>query len=213
MTDHELSSLLQEWKRTPAPPTLDARVFGDRKVIVPRWWDRVPPLVTALSGVAAGGLVVLGLITLLSDHARVPESPETPAPLVRTVAPAAEPVKELPPVPPKARQTPRIAAAPRPAPNLSAVAPTLIYGPSAIYPPGAQALAATTNVKVRIRIDKDGHVVEATVIDGDPLLDDAAIETVMGWVFSPYRLNGDPVDTTSEVTVSFTSGVPTVKKQ
>ena len=205
MTDTELSSLLQEWKRTPAPPTLDARVFR-RKVVVPRWWDRVPPLVTALSGVAAGGLVVFGLITLVSDRARVP------AALVRPAAPAAEPVKELPPIPPKARRTPRIVAAPRPAPVLSAAVPTLVYGPSAIYPPGAQALAATTNVKVRIRIDKDGHVVEATVIDGDPLLDDAAIETVMGWVFQPSMLSGKPVDTTSEVTVSFTSGVPKPKK-
>jgi TonB family protein len=212
MTDNELSSLLQEWKRTPAPTTLDARVFRSRKVVVPRWWDRVPPLVTALSGVAVGGLVVFGLITLVSDRASAPVSPETPAPLVRPAAPAAEPVEELPPVPPKARRTPRIVAAPRPAPTLSAVAPTLIYGPSAIYPPGAQALATTTNVKVRIRIDKDGHVVEATVIDGDPLLDDAAIETVMGWVFRPYMLNGAPVDMASEVTVSFTSGAPKAKK-
>jgi protein TonB len=65
---------------------------------------------------------------------------------------------------------------------------------------------------VRIRIDKDGHVVEATVVEGDPLLDDAAIETVMGWTFRPYMLNGVPMDMTSEVTVDFTSGAPKPKK-
>jgi TonB family protein len=495
MTDQELSSLLQEWKRTPAPPTLDARVFSVRTSTVPRWWDRVPPLATILAGAAAGGLVVYGIIGLVSYQARsrsVPQiAQQAPAPMVRPAAPAPETEKQSPqPLPVVAAPTPKVKAGPfqltwfdrqgrrlstfgqpgandgvvlspdgtraavrdaqddlwmldfargvrarltfcqcvgpspiwspdgsrvvfaggnshdklfekatsgadnsielfknagenmtptswsrdghfllfastkgpksasdvwvlpmegdrqpvlflgtpfnesnasfspdmrwvaydsdesgrrevyvRPAPGLGqakwlisqsgggepkwradgqeiffqappngtskmavevttagdslaaavpkllfrapidngwdvtpdgqrfllAVAPTgqptgqqtvqptpapivtsmaprPVYEPSAVYPPGAQGLTTTTSVKVRIKIDQNGHVVEASVIDGDPVLNDVAIAAVMGWVFQPYTLNGVPTETTTEVTVNFTSGAPSRPK-
>jgi protein TonB len=38
---------------------------------------------------------------------------------------------------------------------------------------------------------------------GHPLLVKAAIEAVEQWRYPPYRLNGDPVEVETEVTVNF----------
>jgi TonB family protein len=339
---------LKEWKRTPAPATLDARVFS-RKLIVPRWWDRVPASVTALSGVAAGGLVVYGLSLLISSHSTPPAAfavaPKAPAQIV-IETPA---LKELPRPAPKIL-IPKPAAPPSPSVRTSATplrpqgallvpgvimvdgqpmslqdgrvflfffdpecsscftaakslgqlkfrdditvvavptrvpqfaaalladakfkakmssdgdklrgvlkfdhppyavlldrgrqigaitpaqfnqadpaklssilqelgamatavistvtssAPRLVSRPSVIFPAGAEALAVTTSVKLHIRIGKDGHVIEATVTEGDPVLNDAALEAVKGWVYQPYLLNGEPTEQTADVVVDF----------
>ena len=44
---------------------------------------------------------------------------------------------------------------------------------------------------------------DVKVLRGVPLLDDAAVEAVRQWRFTPTRLNGEPVPVVMTVTVSF----------
>lgn len=190
MTDNELSNLLKEWKRTPAPPALSARVFKPRALPPSSWWDRIPASLTAAAGAVAGGLGVWALIALtihpqaapIPQQAKVEQSqpPVTPA-----VAP--EPVaKELPPTPkpPKPVQAKKLAKAP-PAENLTTASPRLLNGPVPLYPDDAPLLRSPITLKLRLRIDTKGRVIDAEVIDGDPLLSSIALEAVKAWLYEP----------------------------
>jgi protein TonB len=53
-------------------------------------------------------------------------------------------------------------------------------------------------------IAPDGIVREVRVLRSVPLLDDAAIEAVRQWAFTPTRLNGEAVPVVMTVTVTFT---------
>ena len=52
-------------------------------------------------------------------------------------------------------------------------------------------------------IDGQGRVVDAKVMREIPLLDQAAIDAVMQWVYTPTLLNGVPVPLIMTVTVNF----------
>ena len=79
----------------------------------------------------------------------------------------------------------------------------LLEGQQPVLPAGAAALVIKTSVTLRIRIGKDGSVLEATVIDGDPVLNDIALETVKEWRYQRYLLNGEPAERTTDVVVDF----------
>ena len=53
-------------------------------------------------------------------------------------------------------------------------------------------------------ISKDGNVIDAVVIRSQPLLDQAALDAVRLWKFTPTTLNGQPVEVKMTVTVNFT---------
>ena len=53
-------------------------------------------------------------------------------------------------------------------------------------------------------IDPTGRVANVRVLQGIPLLNDAALEAVRRWVYSPTLLNGVPVPVIMTVTVNFT---------
>jgi TonB family protein len=72
------------------------------------------------------------------------------------------------------------------------------------YPREAKAGGVEGTVKLQVRIERDGHVSEATVISGNPLLIAAAIEAVKQWLYRPTLLNGNPVEVETEVDVNFT---------
>jgi protein TonB len=55
-------------------------------------------------------------------------------------------------------------------------------------------------------IAEDGSVESVKVLRSKPLLDEAAMEAVRQWRFTPTRLNGQPVAVVMTVTVSFTLG-------
>ena len=82
-------------------------------------------------------------------------------------------------------------------------APTKIHDVSPIYPPIAQAVGVQGVVIIEATIGVDGDVVDARVLRSKPLLDQAALQAVREWRYTPTRLNGAPVAVVMTVTVNF----------
>ena len=59
-------------------------------------------------------------------------------------------------------------------------------------------------VIIEATIGADGRVKEAKVLRGQPLLDQAALDAVKQWQFTPTLLNNVPVPVIMTVTVNFT---------
>jgi TonB family protein len=72
-----------------------------------------------------------------------------------------------------------------------------------IYPDIARAAGVSGMVVLECTIDPTGHVVDARVITGHPLLNAAALDAVRQWRYSATRLNGVPVAVLMTVTVRF----------
>ncbi|MEX2663741.1 MAG: energy transducer TonB, partial [Vicinamibacterales bacterium] len=72
------------------------------------------------------------------------------------------------------------------------------------YPPVAQAARVSGMVILEIQVDREGQVTNTRVLRSIALLDQAAIDAVMQWRFTPTLLNGVPVPVIMTVTVSFT---------
>lgn len=71
------------------------------------------------------------------------------------------------------------------------------------YPAFAIAARISGTVHLRAIIGKDGTVRELEVVDGNPLLAQAAKVAVQNWRYQPTRLNGEPVEVETYVTVNF----------
>ena len=71
------------------------------------------------------------------------------------------------------------------------------------YPEDARHAHIEGQVFLRAVIDKKGNVKSATLIQGHPLLAQAAIEAVKKWKYKPHLLNGQPVNVETLVTVNF----------
>jgi len=81
--------------------------------------------------------------------------------------------------------------------------PQKIHDVSPIYPPIAQAARAQGVVIVEAVIGTDGRVQDARILRSAPLLDEAALAAVRQWLYTPTRLNGQPVSVVMTVTVRF----------
>jgi protein TonB len=73
-----------------------------------------------------------------------------------------------------------------------------------VYPPIAQSARVSGTVIVEVTIGADGRVTNATILRSIPLLDQAALDAVKQWVFTPTLLNNVPVPVIMTVTVNFT---------
>ena len=74
-----------------------------------------------------------------------------------------------------------------------------------VYPNLAKSVRIQGVVVLAIVIGKDGSVQgEIKLVAGHPLLTPAAIEAVKQWTYQPLFLNGQPVEVSTQVTVSFT---------
>jgi protein TonB len=71
------------------------------------------------------------------------------------------------------------------------------------YPSIAQSARIGGVVIIEAIIGENGRVQEARVIRSIPLLDQAAIDAVSQWVYTPVTLNGVPVPVIMTVTVNF----------
>ena len=83
-------------------------------------------------------------------------------------------------------------------------AANLIRKITPVYPVDAKANGIQGVVRLGVRIDKDGHVSDVTVLSGDPTLTYVAVEAVKQWLYRPTLLNGSPVEVLTEVDVNFT---------
>jgi TonB family protein len=79
----------------------------------------------------------------------------------------------------------------------------LIHKVQPIYPPEAKRKGIEGTVLLQITIGKDGLMKDVKLISGPPELVDAAIGAVQQWRYTPYLLQGNPVEVESTVKVTF----------
>jgi protein TonB len=72
-----------------------------------------------------------------------------------------------------------------------------------VYPAIAQSARVQGIVIIEATIGPDGRVTDARVLRSIPLLDDAALQAVKEWQFTPTLLNKEPVPVVMTVTVQF----------
>ena len=75
-----------------------------------------------------------------------------------------------------------------------------------VYPPIAKAAGIQGMVVLQAMIGQDGRVENLRVISGPAMLQQSAIDAVKTWRYSPYQLNGEPVEVQTTVNVIFTLG-------
>jgi protein TonB len=113
--------------------------------------------------------------------------------------PLGEPAGRLPDVPP--------AAAPAPKPTYRAGGnirpPTKVRHVPPVYPPIAQQNKIEGVVILEAVIAENGRVRDVRVLRSVPLLDQAAVDAVRQWHFTPTLLNGEAVPVVMTVTVRF----------
>jgi len=105
------------------------------------------------------------------------------------------PPPPMPPPPPRRTEPLRVGGVIQPPRKLHEVAP--------LYPTIAQASGIEGVVILEAVIAEDGSVRDVRALRSIPLLDQAAIDAVRQWRFSPTLLNGEPVPIVMTVTVSF----------
>ncbi|HEY9467104.1 MAG TPA: TonB family protein [Vicinamibacterales bacterium] len=81
--------------------------------------------------------------------------------------------------------------------------PTRVVYVAPAYPQLALAARKEGTVILQAVIDEQGSVREVQVLRGDPLLNDAAMQAVAKWHFTPTTLNGTTVPVVMTVTVTF----------
>jgi periplasmic protein TonB len=79
----------------------------------------------------------------------------------------------------------------------------LIYRVQPNYPPLARAARVQGAVELRAIISKTGTIENLVVVRGHPMLAGAALDAVRQWRYRPYRLNNEPIEVETEITVNF----------
>ena len=103
---------------------------------------------------------------------------------------------EAPPPPPPPQAPVRVGGNIKP--------PTKTRDVKPVYPAIAQSARVQGVVIIEATIGPDGKVKDAKVLRSIPLLDQAALDAVKQWEFTPTLLNGVPVPVIMTVTVNFT---------
>lgn len=119
---------------------------------------------------------------------------EAPQPVVSAPAQMNVPLSAAPNVAVAAAPPVRVSQS-TPAQLLTSVAPK--------YPEIARSMRASGNVVLQVTVGKDGAVKAVKVVSGHALLREAASSAVRQWRYRPATLNGQPTDTTLDVTVRF----------
>jgi TonB family protein len=83
--------------------------------------------------------------------------------------------------------------------------PRRIHYVEPVYPPIARAAAVSGTVIIDATIAADGTVRDMRVLRSVPLLEQAALDAVRMWQYSPTLLNGRPVEVVMTVTVTFSA--------
>jgi protein TonB len=72
-----------------------------------------------------------------------------------------------------------------------------------VYPELAKRARVEATVILEVNVDEEGNVINVRVLRSHPLLEQAAIDAVKQWKYSPTLLNGEPVPVVATVTVEF----------
>jgi protein TonB len=81
--------------------------------------------------------------------------------------------------------------------------PTRTRHVNPVYPEEALAARIQGVVIIEATIDTDGRVYDAKVLKSIPILDQAAVDAVRQWEFTPTEVNGVRVPVIMTVTVNF----------
>ena len=135
----------------------------------------------------------------------VPEPALTPDPVVEPA-----PVAESTPVPvetPSVTPSPTMTPAPveEPAPALSKL--DYVYTPEPQYPARAKRLGQRGRVVIHLVVLPDGSVGEASIKEtsGYKILDDAALDAVRGWKFTPLSPSARQINRYGDKPIEFTN--------
>lgn len=82
--------------------------------------------------------------------------------------------------------------------------PRKIYNVDPVYPKAAHDAGIQGTVIIDATVGRDGTVVDAHILKGEPQLNDAALAAVRQWLYTPTLLGGVPVEVLMTVTVRFT---------
>ncbi len=79
----------------------------------------------------------------------------------------------------------------------------LLEHPDPVYPPIAKAARVQGTVKIAVVIDASGKVASENVQSGPAMLQQAALDAVHKWTFTPFLLNGVPMTVSVVVSIPF----------
>lgn len=213
------ASRVQEWKefigfgRVQFQVTLDAagRIGEIRKVLGPQVQQGTGPAIDPGTQRAIADAITKSALASLSQWTYEP--PKAPITFVVSFAfpSGANPIANQEPVPPfgrGGRSLSDFAAAAGAVPIGGRVKPpTKTKNVTPVYPQAAQAERVQGIVQLEVIIGVDGKVREGRVTRSVAFLDDAAIEAVRQWEYTPTELDGKFVPVVMPVTVSFNMDV------
>ncbi|HEY6386721.1 MAG TPA: energy transducer TonB, partial [Candidatus Acidoferrum sp.] len=79
----------------------------------------------------------------------------------------------------------------------------LIASPHPAYPELARRAGIQGVVRLQVKVKTDGSLEVQKILQGEPVLADAAIDAVKHWRANPASINGTRVETISTVTFDF----------
>jgi TonB family protein len=82
--------------------------------------------------------------------------------------------------------------------------PTKIKDFKPVYPAIARSARVSGVVTIEATIGPDGKVIDAQVVRSVPMIDQAALDAVRQWEYTPPLLNGKPASVIVTVTITFT---------
>jgi TonB family protein len=193
-----VSDARQRVAESPAFDTPLFGSFGDRAEAESEGSGKI------LLGVGVGAVLVAGTILLFAHPGR-PAISAASAPVAAHAAPAPPAAAAPAPTPAPANAAPAEAAPV----DGKIVAARPIDRKDPAFPASARRLiakgeiTAASRVVVEAKVGADGSVTSAIAISGHPALVDTAEEAVQQWRFKPAQLNGRPVASTIQLSVSF----------
>ena len=79
----------------------------------------------------------------------------------------------------------------------------LLDHPKPAYPPIARAAHIQGDVQIAVLIDTSGKVSEGKFLNGPPMLQQAALEAVKHWTFTPFATDGAAHEVVNVLTIPF----------
>jgi TonB family protein len=138
-------------------------------------------------------------------EAKLPEAKLPEAKSLEATLPAS--ATALEPAAKKATPAPAVQADPlRVTPSVQAAKIVSRVNPT--YPMVARETNTSGEVQLRVLVAKDGAVKSVSLISGDPLLGQSAIEAVKQWRYQPTLVNGKPVEVETTVPVNYKLNAP-----
>jgi len=193
-----IASLRGRPAAVPAPLLLKERHLVQRVTLMLKESKMTKSRVISSLAAIAALLLATGTFAAVWFPLNAPPAPAKPAaaapaaPVFKDAAPIAAVRKDATP----ARQEPvRVGA--------KVQEGKLIYKVNPVYPEIARAARIEGTVLLEVVVDELGSVASLRVLNGTPMLDQAAVDAVRQWIYQPTYLNGNPVPVVATVTVIF----------